>query len=162
MSAADDLLREGYDGLFLAGDSSAASAVYAAHGGALRELVSDASAGDVERVLAAEVWYACGDGPPAGSDVLGPLYVRALELTGSPPGPIVFYGNLWGTLEPGSDGPLGAHLVAQGEPAAAGLEGLLDDEHDLVYVGSRDAMAGNAHGYKIKDAAAYFLERIRG
>jgi hypothetical protein len=161
MSAADDLLREGYDGLFLAGDSSAAAAVYASHGAALRALVSDASAGDVERVLAAEVLYACGDGPRAPPDLLGPLYARALELTGSPPGPIVFSGNLWGTLEAPYDGPLGAHLVAQGKAAEPGLERLLGDEHDLVYVGSRDAMAGNAHGYKIKDAAAYFLERIR-
>jgi hypothetical protein len=161
MSAADDLLREGYDGLFLAGDSSAAGAVYASHGDALDALVNDADAGDVERVLAAEVLYACGSGPAAPASVLGPLYVRALELTGSPPGPIVFSGNLWGTLEAGYDGPLGSHLVAQGEAAVPGLEGLLDDEHDLVYVGSRDAMAGNAHGYKIKDAAAFFLERIR-
>jgi hypothetical protein len=161
MSAAEDLAREGYDGLFLAGDSSSASAVYAAHGEALRTLVADADAGDVERVLAAEVWYACGDGPPAPPEVLGPLYARALELTGSPDGPVVFYGNLWGTLMVGYDGPLAEHLIAQGEAAAPGLERLLDDEHDLVYVGSRDAMAGNAHGYKIKDAAAYFLERIR-
>ena len=80
---AQRLAREGYAGLFLAGDSSTAGDVFDGNAAALQAIVGDAGAGDLERVLAAEVLYRCGDGPDADRDVLAGIYTRALALTGS-------------------------------------------------------------------------------
>ena len=123
---AQRLAHEGYAGLFLAGDSSTAGDVFDGNAAALEAIVGDAGAGDLERVLAAEVLYRCGDGPGADRDVLAGIYTRALALTGSHTLP----GNLWGALwaTPGDDGPLGTHLVAQGEAVVPGLLALLGDE----------------------------------
>lgn len=157
---AQRLAHEGYAGLFLAGDSSTASDVYDGNGPALQAIVGDGQAGALERVLAAEVLYGCGDGPDADRDTLAGIYTRALALTGSHTLP----GNLWGTLwaSPGDDGPLGTHLLAQGEAAVPGLLALLGDEHPVAYEGSREAMLGNAQRYRVKDAAAFFLGRVLG
>lgn len=157
---AQRLAREGYAGLFLAGDSSSAGEVYHGNAAALQAIVVDDGAGALERVLAAEVLYGCGDGPDADRETLAALYALALALTGSHTLP----GNLWGTLwaSPGDDGPLGAHLLAQGEAAVPGLLALLDDDHPIAYEGSREAMLGNAQRYRVKDAAAFFLGRVLG
>ncbi len=160
MSAAERLTRDGYAGLFLAGDASTAGAVHAADGPALEDIVRDERADDLARVLAAEVLYRCGDGPDAGPDVLGPIYARALELTGSH----ALSGNLWGALwaSPSDAGPLGTHLLAQGDAVVPGLVALLSDDSPVRYEGSREAMVGNAQRYRVKDAAAFFLGRVLG
>ena len=160
MSAAERLTRDGYAGLFLAGDASTAGAVYDADGAALNDIVRDEQAGGLERVLAAEVLYRCGDGPDAGPDVLAPIYARALELTGSH----ALSGNLWGALwaSPSDAGPLGTHLLAQGDAVVPGLVALLSDDNPVRYEGSREAMVGNAQRYRVKDAAAFFLARVLG
>ena len=166
MSAPDvaaQLAGAGYNGLFLAGDSSRAEEVWdgGAAQGALEEIVGSPDFGDLERVLAAEVLYRCGGGPSAGSDVLADVYSRALALSGEG---VALMGNLWGVLwaSPGDDGALGAHLLEQGEAAVPRLVPLLDDDGPIRYEGSRDAMAGNMQRYRVKDAAAYFLGRITG
>ena len=68
MSAPDvaaQLAGAGYNGLFLAGDSSRAGEVWdgGAARGALEEVVATPDFGDLERVLAAEVLYRFTDGP---------------------------------------------------------------------------------------------------
>ena len=160
---AAQLAGAGYNGLFLAGDSSRAGEVWdgGAARGALEDIVGSPGFGDLERVLAAEVLYRCGDGPSAGSDVLADVYSRALALSGAG---IALMGNLWGALwaSPGDDGALGSHLLEQGDAAVPRLVPLLGDEGPIRYEGSRDAMVGNMQRYRVKDAAAYFLGRITG
>ncbi len=166
MSAPDvaaQLAGAGYNGLFLAGDSSRAGEVWdgGAARGALEEVVATPDFGDLERVLAAEVLYRFTDGPSAGADVLADVYSRALALSGAG---IALMGNLWGALwaSPGDDGALGSHLLAQGDAAVPRLAALLGDDGPIRYEGSRDAMVGNMQRYRVKDAAAYFLGRITG
>jgi hypothetical protein len=166
MSAPDDIARElaqaGYTGLFLTGDHSRAPAIW--DGGANREaleaIVDGDGYGDLERVLAAEVLHAHADSRPDAA--LGPVYARALALSGVRDGPLVFSGNLWGLLGDGGDGPLGEHLLEAGDAAVEPLRALLDDTAPLLYEGSEDATIGNARGYRVKDAAAYFIGRLTG
>jgi hypothetical protein len=166
MSGPDDTARElsraGYTSLFLAGDDSLAPAVW--DGGANREaleaIVDGDGYGDLERVLAAEVLHAYADGHRG--TALGPIYARALALSGLRGGPLVFSGNLWGLLYDGGDGPLGEHLLQAGDAAVEPLRALLDDAAPLLYEGSEDATIGSARGYRVKDAAAYFLGRLTG
>lgn len=161
MSAADALTQAGYGGLFLAGDHSAAGAIW--DGGAgraeLEALVDGGS--DLERVLASEVLYAYADDYPGDRD-LGAVYARALALSGLRGGSLVLNGNLWGLLDAGGDGPLGEHLLAAGESAIAPLRELLDDSAVLFYEGSEDATIGNGRRHRVKDAAAYFLGELTG
>ena len=120
---------------------------------------------DLTRVLAAEVLRAkdAQDGSPA------ELYVRALALTGlaedrAPD----FMGNAWGFMydadRRGGDtyGSLGPRLIDAGDAAVPALARLLDDSRRMLYVGSQDATLGNSLGYRVKDAAAYYIGKIRG
>jgi hypothetical protein len=151
---AAELDRVGYAGLFQTGDDRLTADLYANHREALHALVRDGD--DRVRLLAAEVLSAHGDDPPASAE----LYARALQLTGEH----VFPANAWGTLwaSPGYDGPLGEHLLAQGDAAIEPLKLLLDDETRLFYEGSKEAMVGNRHAFRVKDAAAYFIGRLTG
>ena len=169
MSGPDDTARElsqtGYTQLFLAGDHSRAPALW--DGGANREaleaIVDGDDYGDLERVLAAEILHAYADGYRDGREgTLGPVYARALALSGLRGGPLVFSGNLWGLLYDGGDGPLGEHLLEAGGTAVEPLRAMLDDSAPLFYEGSEDATIGNARGYRVKDAAAYFIGRLTG
>jgi hypothetical protein len=149
MSAADELIHEGYTGLFLSGDHSTARAMHERHD---LQAVVRGTGDPVARVLAAEVLYEFGESPDAD---LGPAYAQALGRLPS--------GNLWGMLgKTSDDGPLGTHLIQQGASAAPELRKLLDDDTWLIYEGSKEATAGNAMDYTVKDAAAYFLRRIDG
>jgi hypothetical protein len=71
-------------------------------------------------------------------------------------------GNEWGLLwaSPGYDGPLGEQLLAQGHAAVAPLAALLDDDAQLAYEGSKEATMAGRYGFRVKDAAAYFLGRL--
>jgi hypothetical protein len=149
MNAADELISEGHPGLFWSGDQSTARAMYEQHD---LEAVVRSDADPVARVLAAEVLRAFGERPDAD---LGPAYAQALGKLN--------LGNLWGMLGASSDdGPLGSHLIEEGASAAPELRKLLDDDTPLFYEGSKEATAGNAQGYTVGDAAAYFLRRIDG
>jgi hypothetical protein len=169
---AEDLSREGYAGLFLAGDRSSAGAIWrdGENREALKEVVQGEQYGDLERVLASEVLYSCDEKyPPDGwEDRLGQLYARALAITGTGDRPIVLTGNLWGFLYYGDQtgaqdyGPLGAHLVEAGPAAVPHLLPLLDDPASLFYEGSRDAMLGGSLRYRVKDAAAYYVGKLTG
>jgi hypothetical protein len=169
---AQELGRAGYRGLFMAGDRSSAGSVWrdGENREALEEIVRDDQRGDLERVLASEVLYRFHDGyPPDGwKDTLGQVYARALAITGTGDRPIVLTGNDWGFLyhadEIGArdDGPLGAHLLEVGPAAVPHLVPLLDDPATIFYEGSQEAMLGNSLGYRVKDAAAYFIGKFTG
>ena len=169
---ADDLARAGYAGLFLAGDRSSAGSVWrdGENRESLEEIVQGEQYGDLERVLASEVLYHCHDGyPPEGwEETLGAVYARALALTGTGDRPIVLTGNLWGFMyhsdQSGVEdyGPLGAHLVEQGQAAVPHLVPLLDDPASLFYEGSEEATIGNSLRYRVKDAAGYYLGKLTG
>jgi hypothetical protein len=169
---ADDLARAGYTGLFLAGDRSSAGSVW--RDGENREpleaIVQGEEYGDLERVLASEVLYRYLDSyPPDGwEDTLGRVYARALAITGTGDRPIVLTGNLWGFMYDSDQtgvqdyGPLGAHLLEARPAAVPHLVPLLDDTASIFYEGSKEATLGNSLGYRVKDAAAYYIGKLTG
>jgi hypothetical protein len=169
---ARDLTQAGYTGLFLSGDQSSAAAVWRGGGNraALEEIVRDERADSLARVLASEVLYANDPMyPPAEwRETLGPIYARALALTGAESGPIQVPANLWGfmyrgdELGVGDSGALAAHLLKAGSPAIPQLIELLDDAERILYEGSQEATLGNSLRYRVKDAAAYFLGKLAG
>ena len=164
---ADDLGRAGYRGLFLAGEQSSATSVWCegANRETLLEIVAGERYGDLERVLASEILYANDPGyPPRGwDDLLGSVYARALAITGTGDRPIVLTGNEWGFLyHGGGEGALGAHLLDAGSTAVRHLIPLLDDPAPVFYEGSQEATLGNSLGYRVKDAAAYYIGVLAG
>ena len=93
---------------------------------------------------------------------LASLYAEALRRTGDG-GRRWVPANAWGLLYDLNDaGPTGAHFVRLGDAAITELVKLLDDTGRLVYDGSKEATVGNAYGYRVKDAAAFYLGRILG
>jgi hypothetical protein len=98
----------------------------------------------------------------------GPVYARALALSGiGGEGPLLD-ANVWGFMyyadERGGDayGPLGAHLVAAGDSAIPELVDLLGDTRRIFYEGSQEATLGAALGYRVNDAAAFYIGKIAG
>jgi hypothetical protein len=162
---ARDLGERGYRKLFLTADDSAVATVWrdGENRQALEEIVAGDGYGDLERLLAAEVLFA-GDGgfPPDGArQALGEVYARALALTGAGDRPIVLTGNLWGFLyHDEAEGPLGEHLLSVGTATVPHLAALLDDDARVFYEGSQEAMLGNRLGYRVKDAAAYYIGKL--
>ena len=167
-AVAAELTRAGYTGLFLSGDRSTAGAVWrdGADREALERIARGRAYGDLAAVLAAEVLAANGAALPP--EQAAPVYARALGLMGDESGPPPLTGNEWGFMYHGRDhggdayGPLGARLLAAGSGAVAELEPLLDDEHRILYVGSQDATLGNRLGYRVKDAAAFYIGELVG
>lgn len=166
-AVARELAEAGYERLFLAGDERSLDSAW--RGGenraALTEIVDEAAYAEVSRMLASEVLRAKGgDGNPAS----GPVYARALALSGLGGSGLVLPANVWGFMyhadEHGGDayGQLGPRLLEAGETAVPTLSDLLDDTSRLLYVGSNDATLGNALRYRVKDAAAYYLGKIAG
>jgi hypothetical protein len=166
-AVAAKLTEAGYDGLFLTGRQDALDSVWreGENEPGLQEIARGETYPDLTRVLAAEVLRAkdAQDGSPA------ELYVRALALTGlaedrAPD----FMGNAWGFMydadRRGGDtyGSLGPRLIDAGDAAVPALARLLDDSRRMLYVGSQDATLGNSLGYRVKDAAAYYIGKIRG
>ena len=167
-AVAAELTRAGYAGLFLSGDASTAGAVWrdGANREALERIAGKCGHGDLAAVLAAEVLAANGAGlsPRAAA----PVYARALGLTGDETGPPPLTGNEWGFMYYGRDhggdphGPLGARLLEAGPAAVPDLARLLDEPQRLLYVGSQDATLGNSLGYRVKDAAAFYIGELSG
>jgi hypothetical protein len=146
----------GYWGL-VSGDA-ADRAWEASHDGAgLRELILSAEADPAARFLAAEVLARRGalpGGLPA--DALARAYVDGLRAGAS-----ADMANPWG-IPSGPLGPAGERVASLGAAAVAPLEGALDDEGGLRFVGSREASIGNSYGWRVKDAAASVLATITG
>ena len=163
---ASDLTRIGYHGLFQVGERNAAPAFWDGGEGraALEQIVAGEEFDDLQRLLAAEVLFDCaGDYPPTSErETLARIYARGLELTGAGDDELVLTGNAWGFLYDGDEGPLGAHLRATGEAAVPHLAALLDDAAPLFYEGSQEATLGAELGYRVKDAAAYYIGELTG
>jgi transposase len=118
-----------------------------------REILDDAAA----RFLAAEVLARRGalpGGLPA--DALARAYVDGLRAGAS-----ADMANPWG-IPSGPLGPAGVRVASLGAAAVAPLEGALDDEGGLRFVGSREASIGNSYGWRVKDVAASVLAAITG
>jgi hypothetical protein len=161
-SLARDLSRAGYERLFYAGE---AGSVWRGgeNAAALEAIVRDERQGDLPRLLAAEVLRR--ERAASAPEELAPIYARALALSGVGDGPFELPANEWGFMyEDAGDphGALGARLLDAGSAAVRHLAGLLDDARPLLYVGSKEATVGNDLGYRVKDAAAYYLGAITG
>lgn len=169
---AAELSEAGYIGLFLSGDHSRADAVWrdGERRPALEQIAWSGRHGDLAALLASEVLYRKAPGYPPEERLgeLAPVYARALAITGDDTGPLQLTGNEWGFMyhadERGGDahGELGGHLLRTGTPAVPHLAALLDDPKRIFYVGSQDATLGNRLGYRVKDAAAYYLGKLTG
>ena len=117
------------------------------------------------RFLAAEALFESDpDFPPDNlRATLARLYADALRHTADDEQRPWLRANAWGLLYAVDDaGPAGSHFVRLGDAAIPELVALLDDTRRLVYAGSKDATVGNERGYRIKDAAAFYLGRILG
>lgn len=157
MTVAEQLTQAGYRDLFQRGEHNLDVWLDGANRSALEEIVAGAGYDDLQRVLAAEVLHAHGQSP-GDPQVAAEVYARALARTGEG---AELTANAWGFLYQGDDlGPLGAHLLETGAAAVPHLTALLDDTDRLRYAGSQEATLGRQLGYRVKDAAAYFIGRL--
>jgi hypothetical protein len=171
---AHELTDLGYDGLFLAGSAGATPCLGpgADRRAALERVAGNDAYGPLARLLAAELLRR--DGSLNGSskpqntalppEMVAEIYADALALTGiTDTTPASLWGNQWGLMYVGNDqGELGPVLVAAGPAAVPQLAALLGDARRILYVGSKEATVGNALGYRVQDAAAYYLGQITG
>lgn len=127
------------------------------------KLLCDATCPPMVRFLALQLCLAAGVATPGAScpDLCASALAHALAET--PSFRAGLNGNFWGLLWPESDpGTGGAQLIALGEVAIPHLLRLLDDAGRLPYEGSEEATIGNGYQLRVKDAAAFYLERITG
>lgn len=126
----------------------------------LDDVLDDPAVPDEARFIAAEVFFRKDISfmqrhSPA---KIAAIYANALrnDFTGM--------ANSWGLLyDHQDDGPVGIAFLTIGEKAIPALCALLDDETTpLRYQGSIEAAVGNGYGYRTKDFAAYYIERILG
>jgi hypothetical protein len=126
----------------------------------LEELVKDSTAPAKVRFLAAEVLFARDVFfvDRAGEALVAQLYADALVngYTG--------HANAWGLLwEHDEVGEVGSRFLVLGEAAIPALSALLDNDTIVdSYEGSEEATVGNGYRFRIKDFAAYYLNRITG
>jgi hypothetical protein len=167
------LTAAGYGGLFMASDGTGrVDAIWrnGQHRTYLEQIVRDRALPDLTRLLASELLYQRSPGYPplAWRGTLAYLYAQALAITGDPSGPFQISGNQWGFMYRSDaagvrdDGVLAVHLLASGAEAVPHLARLLDDPNPILYEGSQEATLGRRLGYRVKDAAAYFIGRITG
>ena len=121
----------------------------------LAALAADRHAPMGARFLAAEILRrkSRSASPDEARPELAGVYATALaeNTTGT--------ANAWGL--PGLfDGALAQHLIAFGDAAVPALVPLLDDARRVHYAGSQEATFANAHAYRVKDVAAWYLGRI--
>jgi hypothetical protein len=146
----------GYEKLFLSLDGAELNALWREPGIAelLAALAADTSVNTETRFLAAEALVR--KQPTFVSTQaahLARVYVDALRNSK--------LANIWGM--PGElDGEAGRHLVATGTDAVDQLIPLLDDTRQVMYSGSEEATVGNSYRYRVKDFAAFFIQRILG
>lgn len=93
--------------------------------------------------------------------VIGEAFASGLYASGLREG-VTTDLNAWAFLGMGDLGPMGLHLVACGEPAAAALAPLLDDERRAGhYSGSAEAKIGESDRARVCDFAAFFISKIK-
>ncbi len=168
---AKQLTTAGYSGLFLSGDHNKSALIWNSGKNQvhLEHIVRDTQAADLARLLASEVLYAFAPGypPESWTSTLAQVYARALAITGiDTSGEFHLSGELWGFMYhwDGQDvkdyGALGTHLVSTGSRAIPYLAKLLDNRDRIIYEGSQEATLGSSLGYRVKDAAAYYIGQI--
>jgi hypothetical protein len=159
------LVDTGYGGLFLSGDRTSNTAIWAEgrNQRALHALIGDRAVSPEARFLAAELLRDHGAPLPPDADAsLAEAYAQALASTSDKAGNRWHLnGNLWGFLQHADDpGKLGATLIGFGKAAVPHLVKLLDDDGPVFFEGSREAMTGNRLELQVRDFAAYYLGRI--
>lgn len=167
-----NLTEAGYSRLFMSGSHDLSNSIWQNGENRiyLEQIVQSSNYSDLTRLLASELLYEkVPDYPPAKwQDTLAYLYSQALAITGDKTGAFQIAGNQWGfmyyidELEVKDYGILGTHLVATGTRAIPYLAELLDNTNTFFYVGSKEATLGNSLGYRVKDAAAYYIGQISG
>lgn len=168
----NNLTEAGYPGLFMSGSHDLSNSIWQNGENRiyLEQIVQSSDYSDLNRLLASELLYErVPDYPPIEwQDVLAYLYAQALAITGDKTGAFQIAGNQWGfmyyndELQVKDYGILGTHLVATGTKAIPYLAGLLDNADTFLYIGSQEATLGNSLGYRVKDAAAYYIGQISG
>lgn len=167
---ANGLTEAGYSGLFLSGDRSLSNSIWenGQNRMHLEQIVRSSDYSDLTRLLASEVLYKkASDYPPQEwQATLAYVYAQALAITGVETGGLQITGNQWGFMYYAEQtgvkdyGPLGTHLIATGTQAVPYLAELLGNSEIIFYEGSQDATLGNSLGYRVKDAAAYYIGQI--
>lgn len=70
--------------------------------------------------------------------------------------------NSWGLLYEHDDaGPVGISFIMLEKYAIPELVKLLNNTTPLLYIGSKESTIGNAYQFQVKDAAAYYICRIK-
>lgn len=161
----------GYTELFWQTDTSTIDAIWqqGANRVALYNIVLQPEHDDETRLLASEILYAKDTGYPPEhlKEPLSFIYARALLLSGKEEGSIL-PGNAWGLMYYNDNnnendyGSLGAHLIGTGLNAVPHLVRLLNESSVLVYAGSEEATIGNGLQYRVKDAVAYYIGKLKG
>jgi len=118
-------------------------------------------------MLASEVLFAKDTNYPPNElfNKLAALYSRALKMSG---GDDQFFipANQWGYMYFSDKGGikdygvLGNHLLFFGKAVIPHLISLLNNDANMLYEGSQEAMIGNDQKYRIKDAAAYYIGKV--
>ena len=163
----EQLLEAGYVDLFQRMDQARVEEIWRRHDGPaeLMELVADEDAHRFARFLAAEILFTRQqDFPPeALTGQLAEIYTRTLQDCGSPEKQAVLAANNWGfPFRDDDPGVFGAHVLSLGEGVLPHLLLLLDDDRQLTYEGSREAVKGNASRYRVKDVAAFYISLMKG
>ena len=165
------LIETGYGQLFHLSTYENLDEIWAGpgHPDALKNLVVDDKAPMEARFLAVEILQykdaaAAAEIEPS---VLALIYSSALKGSGGSPSDFGVYGNSWGFMSylegQGLEGAgvLGQRLLALGTEALPALVQLLQENATLAYEGSKEATVGNSLRFRVKDAAAYYIAKIR-
>lgn len=170
---AKSLQEAGYAGLFLSGNRSIFYSIW--QNGKNRKqiewIVQTEEFSMLTRFLASEVLFEkVRDFPqPRWQETLARIYTEALANSGGEDGgSFHLFGNPWGFMffseEEGVSGvgAVGQHLIATNRKAIPYLRKILSCSDLLYYEGSQDATLGNSLGYRVNDAAAYYIGKIAG
>lgn len=165
------ILELGYLELFQRSGNQAIDSLWQTYGGedAFSYIVNDTDADMRARFLAAEIIF--HNSKEAWNrlipKILAPIYAAALAGSGGSPCQFGTYGNPWGYMsylearEIEGAGPLGKRLIEIGSPAVPELRKLLENPTPIQYQGSREATTGNNANYRVMDAAAYYIRKIK-
>ncbi len=162
----DELLKHGFQGLFLYGSKSYASEIWRNGENLLviEEIIKSKSASLIAKFLAAELIKNFNvEIKESLIESLVDAYAFALKNSSQERSNIMqLNGNMWGEIfSDGDSGQLGSMLISFGEMAVSDLENLLNDEGVINYEGSREAYIGNEYNCRVKDFSAYYISKIK-
>jgi hypothetical protein len=134
----------------------------------LMEIVMQRHYSDLARLMASEILFHSKKDYPSKEllDTLAYVYARALYITGDTKNyPLM--GNEWGFMYYTDKDSIkdyeiiGSHLMLTGIKVVPYLMNLLNDTNIIVYWGSQEATLGNSLRYRVKDAAAFYISKIK-